>query len=229
MRYVAAVVLGLACSFLGQSQTYEIGGFLGGSNYIGDVGRTNFIAPNNLAFGAIFKWNRSARHSFRGSLIFSEITANDLDSNEKRRQQRGYSFNNNIFEASVGIEYTFWEFNLYSGYPQTTPYLYTGLTYFTYKSLYKPGEVITDFDAAGSVAIPMVVGIKSSIAGRFVLGIEIGARYTFTDNLDGSNPNGTLADEESLKFGNINSDDWYVFTGVTLTVMFGRQPCYCNF
>jgi hypothetical protein len=59
--------------------------------------------------------------------------------------------------------------------------------------------------------------------------MEIGARYTFTDNLDGSNPDTGLANNESLKFGNINSDDWYVFTGMTLTFTFGRQPCYCNF
>ncbi|MEZ4858845.1 MAG: DUF6089 family protein [Flavobacteriaceae bacterium] len=230
MRYFLTVFLITGCMFLGNSQTYEVGGFLGGANYIGDIGKTNYIAPNNLAFGGIFKWNRSARHSFRGTLILAEIEGNDADSNEERRKQRGYSFNNTITEVSVGLEYTFWEFNIHSGYPESTPYLYTGLTYFGYNSLYKRGDnTIVDYDNAGAVAIPMVIGYKATIGAQFVLGFEIGARYTFTDNLDGSNPTGGLADEETLKFGNINSDDWYVFTGVTLTVMFGRKPCYCNF
>jgi uncharacterized protein YchJ len=51
----------------------------------------------------------------------------------------------------------------------------------------------------------------------------MGARYTLTDNLDGSNPK-----KESLKssqFGNINND-WYVFS-LTLTYTFGEKPCYC--
>ena len=136
MKYLAAVILLIGCSLTSLSQTYEIGGFLGGSNYIGDIGKTNYIAPNNLAFGGIFKWNRSARHSFRGTIILSDISGDDAESSEERRKQRGYSFKNSILEASLGIEFTFWEFNLHSGYPQTTPYLYTGLTYFGYNSPY---------------------------------------------------------------------------------------------
>jgi hypothetical protein len=55
--------------------------------------------------------------------------------------------------------------------------------------------------------------------------MEIGARYTFTDNLDGSNPKNK--NFETLKFGNLNSKDWYVFSGVTLTYTFGKNPCFC--
>ncbi|NND62524.1 MAG: hypothetical protein HKN48_04960 [Flavobacteriaceae bacterium] len=229
MRYFATVFIILFATMGANSQTYEIGGFVGGANYIGDVGKTNYVAPNTAAFGAIFKWNRSARHSFRGTLIHSSIQGNDADSNEERRKQRGYSFENSITELSIGLEYTFWEFSMYSGQPQATPYLYTGLTYFLYNSLYKrANDRIVDFDAVGTVAIPMVVGFKTTVGGKLVLGMEIGARYTFTDNLDGSNPTGTLADQ-GLEFGNPNSDDWYVFTGITLTYTFGRRPCYCNF
>ena len=79
------------------------------------------------------------------------------------------------------------------------------------------------------MSIPMVVGYKAYLGGNLVLGFEIGARYTFTDDLDGSNPIKGLEDNKSLKFGNIDSNDWYVFTGLTLTFTFGRQPCYCNF
>jgi len=229
MRYLLALVI-CVFGFLGShSQTYEVGGFLGGANYIGDVGKTNYINPKDIAFGGIFKWNRSPRHSFRASLIYAEISADDLDSSEERRQQRGYSFENNLLELSVGIEYTFWEFNLHTGLPQTAPYLYTGLTIFGYDSLFRRRTEIVSFDRQTGIAIPMVVGLKTTLGTRFVLAGEIGARYTFTDNLDGSNPTGTLENEPGLEFGNINSTDWYVFTGITLTVEFGRKPCYCNF
>lgn len=229
MRYFATAFLLLATAFLANSQTYEIGGIIGGANYIGDVGRTNYIAPNTLALGGLFKWNRSPRHSFRASVIFAKIKGDDENSSESRRQQRGYSFENNIKEFSLGLEYTFFDFDVHAQKAISTPYLYTGVSYFLYNALYKSGDIGRDYDSAGSFAIPMVVGYKANINRSAMIGFEIGARYTFTDDLDGSNPINGLADEETLKFGNVNSDDWYVFTGITVTFAFGRKPCYCNF
>ncbi|QIE60181.1 hypothetical protein G5B37_11600 [Rasiella rasia] len=231
MKYFASVFLIVVSVFTIHSQTYEVGGFIGGANYIGDIGKTNYIAPNDVVVGGVFKWNRSERHAFRASILVGNISADDADSDESRRQQRGYSFKNTITELSVGIEYTFWEFNMYRGQPVSTPYLYSGITYFNYDALYKRNgsDIIVEYDQAGTFAIPMVVGFKTTVGTKLVLGLEVGARYTFTDNLDGSNPVKGLADETALKFGNTNSDDWYVFTGATLTFTFGRKPCYCNF
>ena len=230
MKYFTIVILIMLSVNFGYSQTYEIGAIVGGSNYIGDIGRTTYIAPKNLTFGGIFKWNRSSRHSFRASVLVARIIGNDFDSGELRRKIRGYQFENTIKEASIGLEYTFWDFSMYSGRPQSTPYLYTGLTYILYDAMYKrPDNTIVKYENAGTLAIPMVVGFKATVGTKLILGFEIGARYTFTDNLDGSNPDTGFANNESLKFGNINSDDWYVFSGVTLTFTFGRRPCYCNF
>ena len=32
-----------------------------------------------------------------------------------------------------------------------------------------------------------------------------------------------------LVFGNINNNDWYVFSLINLSYTFGRKPCYCNY
>ena len=230
MKLYITIILVIFNITFANSQTYEVGGFFGGANFIGDVGKTTYIAPNTGVFGAIFKWNRSQRHSFRGSVLFAKIEGDDSDSNDSRRKERGYSFKNNIMEISAGIEFTFWEFNMYSGKPASTPYLYSGITYFWYEALYKPANGdITDYDGAASFAIPMALGYKTTVGKKFVFAAEIGARYTFTDDLDGSNPVKGLEDNEGLKFGNVNNNDWYVFTGLTITYTFGRKPCYCNF
>ena len=71
----------------------------------------------------------------------------------------------------------------------------------------------------------MNLGIKSNITRNLILAAEVGARYTLSDNIDGSNPKNTNL--EYLRFGNINNNDWYVFSGVTLTYTFGNKPCYC--
>jgi hypothetical protein len=46
------------------SQIHEVGVFFGGSNYIGDVGPTTYIA-NEPTFGLLYKWNKSPRHAYR--------------------------------------------------------------------------------------------------------------------------------------------------------------------
>jgi hypothetical protein len=230
MKHFAAAFLLLFFFQFSQAQTYEIGGLLGGANYIGDIGPTTYINPNSPAFGALFRWNRSERHSFRFSAMYASIKSDDANSKETRRIQRDYSFYNKLLELALGMEYTFWEFNTHHTQPQSSPYLYTGITYFNYESLFLgQNNEMQKYGNDWAFAIPMVVGYKMTVGRYMVFGFEIGARYTFTDNLDGSNPTGDLDSNQSLKFGNINSNDWYVFTGINLTVMFGRKPCFCVF
>lgn len=207
------------------AQINEIGVFAGGANYIGDVGPTTYIAPNDLAIGIIYKWNRSTRHTYRFSYTYGKITSNDLDSDVPDRKLRGFNFKNTLHEVSAGMEFNFFEFDLHSMKPQFTPYVYTGLSYFAYKELYYLESKASEDYQEGALAIPMIVGAKAKLTRDLVAGFEIGARFTFTDNLDGSNPkNENLT---SLQFGNINSKDWYMFTGFTLTYTFGENPCFC--
>ena len=223
------IILLLYTSIAG-AQTYEIGILGGASNYIGDVGKENYINPNQPAWGGIFKWNRSPRHAFRGSFLIGKWQANDQDASDLSRQARGYTFENNFTELSLGIEYTFWEFNLHEDKPGLTPYLFSGLNYLRYNALAKQlDNRIVKYARHGTLAIPMVIGAKIPVSKTFLFAFEAGARYTFTDNLDGSNPQKGLSDEQKRPFGNLNSDDWYFFSGITITLTFGRKPCYCNF
>jgi hypothetical protein len=207
--------IALFSSQLAVSQINEIGFFLGGANYIGDIGSTSYINPNQIAIGGIFKWNRSPRYSYRISGTYARIMGDDNKSDDARRQQRGFSFTNSIKEVSLGMEFNFLDFNLHTESRVVSPYLYSGLTYLSYN--YSQGGVTK---REGAAAIPMTLGIKMSLTNHLVLGTEIGARYTLTDNLEGATPPNTI--------GNLNSDDWYVFTGATLTYTFGQRPCYCR-
>nr|WP_297915162.1 DUF6089 family protein [uncultured Allomuricauda sp.] len=222
MRIVLAIFL---CGMLGSyAQTYEVGIFAGGANVIGDVGRTNYILPSGPAFGGLFKWNKSIRYAWRSSVIYGNFTADDTKSSKSSRVQRGFVMDNSVLEASAGLEFNFVEYNLHKLGPAFTPYLYTGLTYFRYDFNYFDAQQVQDINQKeGSFAIPMTVGAKYRLNQFLILGAEIGARYTFTDNLDGSNPEGS--NFEQFRFGNILSDDWYVFSGISLTYTFGRKPC----
>lgn len=244
MKYFATAFLILSTVLSAQSQTYEVGAMIGGANYIGDVGNTSYINPNALAVGGIIKWNRSVRHSFRASFLYAELKGDDADSDNSRRQQRNYAFENTIKEASLGLEYTFWDYDVHNGQFISTPYLYTGITSF----IYDYARTLDKRDNVGigqndpeieegkkrkqngiDLAIPIVMGYKARLAPYAFIAFEIGARYTFTDNLDESNRATRKNPTPSGQFGNINNDDWYVFTGITLTFAFGRLPCYCDF
>ena len=208
------------------AQIHEVGVFLGGSNFIGDVGKTNYVAPNELAFGILYKWNKSPRHSYRFSYMQSTISGNDLDSEVPGRKQRGYKFKNEVKEFSVGLEFDFFDFNLHDGKKKITPYVCLGVSYFAYDELFViNGQTKKDY-STGVFGIPIIAGVKTNIADHWILATEVGVRYTYTDNLDGSNPKN--ANLQSLEFGNVNSNDWYVFSGITLTYTFGNKPCYCT-
>ena len=123
------------------------------------------------------------------------------------------------------------DFNLHSGEKVFTPYMYSGITTAYHDNFYYPNGSQVPENISGltfgswAFGIPMILGFKASFIDAFVLGIEIGARYTFSDSIDGSLPKD--ADNQQYKFGNINNNDWYVFSGFTLTYTFGENPCYC--
>ena len=227
MKRILFVLLLTAMAFKAEAQINELGVFVGGANYIGDVGSTTYVAPEKLALGILYKWNRSPRHSWRAGFNYGRITSNDADSDVSGRQQRGNTFQNTIKELQAGLEFSFFDFNLHDEDFKITPYVFTGLSYFWYDELYIDAEKEgKDYANGSSLAIPMTVGVKAHIAKNLVIGLEAGARYTFTDNLDGSNPDDNKY--ENLRFGNLDSNDWYVFTGLTLTYTFGVKPCYCS-
>tara|TARA_R110002074_G_scaffold341417_3_gene511949 strand:- start:97 stop:843 length:747 start_codon:yes stop_codon:yes gene_type:complete len=229
MRYFFLILLTFFAVKNADAQIYEVGVFVGGSNFIGDVGATDYISPNQGAFGAIVKWNRSPRHSFRATVIFSNLEGIDGKSDDPRRKQRGYSFNTSILEISAGMEFTFLDFDLHTSGIKGTPYLYTGITLANHDNFYfnQAGEIISEDTSSWAYGIPMALGYKTNISNHLILAAEIGARYTFSDEIDGSAPDSEY--REQFSFGNTNSTDWYVFSGITLTYTFGRRPCYCNF
>lgn len=225
MNKIFSLFICLTISMTTQAQIHEIGVFIGGSNFIGDVGPTTYIAPNEPAIGLLYKWNKSPRHSYRFSYTQSKITSNDLDSDEPSRSLRGYRFENNIKEVSLALEFNFFDFNLNGLEKKITPYVYSGINYTMYNGLFIINGVTNKDTNQNTLAIPIALGIKSKLSRRLIIGAEVGARYSFADDIDGSLPSNKNLNQ--YKFGNTNNNDWYVFSGLTLTYAFGELPCYC--
>jgi hypothetical protein len=194
-----------------QAQINELGVFVGGSNFIGDVGSTTYVNPNSPAIGLVYKWNKTPRHSWRFSYTQSNIVSRDANSNNSRK------FDTTIKEIGGGIEFNFFDFDINNPLERKlTPYVFTGINMGFYNGTLNYNIEINE----KSVVLPIILGVKSNLTSNFVVGFEIGARYALTDAIDGSFlsvPN----------FGNLNNNDWYVFSGLTLTYTFGQKPCFC--
>ncbi len=224
MKKYLFLIIVLSCFQGITAQIHEIGLSFGGSNYMGDIGTTSYIRPNEFDYGVFYRFNRSKRHAWRLTYTQSKITGNDEKASAPSRLERGYDFENNIKELSFGLEFNFLEFDLHSFEQKFTPYVFSGLSYFSYDELYHVNGHFVKDGTSRSFAIPMIVGVKTNIDRHWILGAEIGARYTFVDNLDGNNPK----DHQALQFGNTNTNDWYVFSNLTLTYTFGEKPCFCR-
>ena len=209
---------------------HEFGLFVGGSNFIGDIGSTEFIKPSSSSIGLLYKWNVTTRYSLRASFMSSKLIVSDNRSKDINRVSRDFNFKNNIQEFSTGIEFNFFDFNLHDEQMYYSPYIYTGINYFKYSLLKMnfSSKIAEKYDEEWNFALPIILGIKTNFSPDFVVGIEFGFRYTLTDNIDSSNPIKEYSESKDLKFGNLSNKDWYTFSGITFSYTFGRMPCYCK-
>ena len=230
MKRLFIVVVFLCSSLQSWSQFHEFGAFLGAGNYIGDVGASYFVSPENPAFGLVYKWNRTTRYSLRANAMFMKIKKSDYSPLDLARFNRRYRFENQIMEFSVGTEINYVDFNLHGSEKMLTPYLFLGAGLIRYNLFYHdPNTLETiDYGKGGDIVLPAIVGVKANVSPFVVLGFELGVRFTFTDNLDGSAPESEDNVSNNLMFGNLNNNDWYVFTGLTISFTFGDLPCYCK-
>lgn len=219
-------ILCVALPVIGTAQIHELGVSIGGSNAITDVGSMMYVNPNQLTFGAQYRYNRSVRHSWRISYDYIPIFGDDQKSSMPLRKTRGLSYKNTIQELSAGIEFNFLKFDLHEDWFSFTPYIYTGISGISFKdSHYENGQHIIDDETIYTAAIPLNFGVKIASSKQLVLSAEVGVRYTFTDHLDGSNSPYPSANKPA--FGETSGNDWFVNSKLTLTYTFGENPCYC--
>jgi hypothetical protein len=228
MKRTILLIIFVSFSSVILGQVYEVGIFLGGSNYVGDIGRTTYLHPNKIAGAAFFKYNLNPKMALRATFSYLPITGNDSDADTDYRRTRGpnnigYKFSNTINELAIGLEYNFYEYDLSTPGKTWTPYILFEVAAFNYKTIEaepQPNEYV--YKNKTSLSVPIGVGFKSKLSGAFAFALEAKFRYTFEDDLDY-----TTSTIPSLDIGNVGKD-WYMFTGFSLTYTFGRPACYTN-
>ena len=225
--------------FLSQSysQKNELGIFIGGSNYVGDVGPTTFINPNDIITGLLYKRNLNNRIALRGSVSYGTLYSSDfLPGSSANRIIRGHNFENKFADFNIGFEFNFKEFDIEDGSKQHTFYIHSGLSYFLNKfnkdnylvTVLTPPGTPTPLPDVSDFSLPISVGLKfKPLEKRFTFGLEVSAHYSFTDDLDGSNKIIENSNPGLGPFGGNLSNDWYFFSVFKITYIFGKHKCYC--
>ena len=224
MKNLFFTILFLVSIAFSNAQVNEIGGLIGGSNYIGDVGDETYLLPNKLSVGLIYKWNFSQRIALRLSGTYIQLSDNDAKSSNALRNARGFSFSNSVREAALGIEFNYYDYSLIKEGWSSTPYIIfevAGFNYHTVDSETTPGTYETVSNTG--FTIPFGFGFKTKLANHIGINFETIFRYSFTDDLDFNNPK-----IPSLNFGNPNTNDWYITSGINIVFGFGRRSCYSD-
>lgn len=211
---------------LGYAQRHEIGVTVGGVNYIGEVGNTQYFNPRNLGYGIIYKRNFTQRVSLRAQFTTGKFSANDRNATDLERLNRNFSFSNSYTALGVGVEVNYVPLKIGEFDLSWTPYLHAGIQRLVTDDLYfAPFEDdARSLGKAITMSIPFGAGVKFNLGQYWVVAAEVQPQITFSDNLDGSFPN---VDKQPLaqKFSTSLSSDWLVFTGISITYAFGDLPC----
>ena len=203
------------------AQRYEIGLFAGGNNVVGDVGSGYYVHPTGVSIGGVFKWNIDNRWGLRFDGGVSNATGSGSDQFSIAKSEDGtgkYEYSVALYHAEALVEWNVLEYDLRKSRYNQTPYMTAGIGVINH-DYFNDQDIESISGRKTTISIPFGVGYKYAISQKLVLAADLMFRYSFTDDLDLTNGKGV---------GNLNSNDWLTTIGLTLTYVFGRDPCACD-
>jgi len=242
------------CTF---AQRYELGLNIGTSNYFGDLSPRLAVKNTREAIGIFAKKNISKYWSFRLNYTHARIAA--ADSSFKYNKLRNLSFVNNVNEFSGIFEFNYQPYALGILANKSTFYVLFGAAFLLHnptasyqdltlnlRELKTEGQSVPCSKFA--IAVPMGIGYKWDVSTTFILSVELGFRWAFTDyladvsttypDLNGKLPIVAHMSDRSVEKndfplstikkqrGDANPFDWYTISAVHFAYRFKPSSCY---
>ncbi len=199
-----------APSSFSQMKGWELGGWIGASNYFGDLNtnyRLNRIHP---AAGLLTRYNFNERLALRLGASYGRISATDADSKNIFERTRNLSFRSDIVDGAMLLEFNFMPYMHGHREYYFTPYLFAGPALFYFKPRteyegrwYDLPELGTEGQFRGEeystvqAALAYGLGMKVDFSYRWSMSIELSGRKPFTDYLD--DVSGVYADIRDIR------------------------------
>ena len=191
------IVISLYSEDLKSQDGFELGGWIGISNYFGDL-NTNFnLSKPGLSAGINYRLLFNDRLAYKASLNYGSVRADDKNSSNPFEHERNLSFKSPIFDLTNQFEFNFMPYKHGTSTDYFTPYILIGLNIFYYNPTaeldgkkYNLREYGTEGQALGeeyfqfSSGFVTGGGIKWDINHKLSINIEASYRFIFTDYLD---------------------------------------------
>ncbi len=209
--------------------TSEIGIGLGATNYRGEISPDYQLQNNRPALTVFYRKDVSVPITLRGGFTAGFLRAADDNVNGANggvpplQNYRQANTKGSLLEASAVVEYNFMDYHYRTDKVHFTPYLFAGLAAFyanttTVSNNSALGGAFNQSGAMLGFAIPAGVGFKYVLSEHINLGLEVGVRKAFTDQLD------HLSEQDQLLV-NPHDQDWYYYSGVSLSYTFFKIRC----
>jgi len=210
---LSVIICGLVCTSLnlfGQMRGWEAGGWLGASNYFGDLNTNWRLNRTQLAGGLTARYNINDRLGVRFGLNMGKVSASDADSKNIYEKRRNLNFHTFIAEGNFLFEFNFLPYVHGHRDYYFTPYMILGpsIYFFDPKTelngkTYKLRNYGTEGQFRGEEyntmqgAIVYGIGFKIDLSYRWSLNVELSGRKLFSDYLD--DVSGTYAYPRDIK------------------------------
>jgi hypothetical protein len=215
----ALVFLFILISVQSQAQFLEFGGSLGVFNYTGDLNHYPRISKSRPAIGGVYRMNFSHILSLKMGLMVGNVVGDDQKPIDALSSSRSFAFKHQIIEYHSVLEFHFLDYRNDKNPTKWSPYAFMGAGVMKVNGI---GPTLEDFNSL-QIVLPMGAGVKYMLGKQFTLSGEVGVRKTFFDYLDGVSEGDIYI--KDYQFGNPNDDDWYFFTGFSLTYVLYKIPC----
>lgn len=193
-----------------QMRGTEVGGWVGVSNYFGDLNTNWRVNRLHLSGGFGARYNFNDRLAARLGFTYGKISAFDADSQNEFERRRNLSFESILIDGTAQFEFNFMPY--IHGHRDFfyTPYLFAGITMFYFNpraeldgQRYDLTKMGTEGQFRGEEynttqgALAYGFGFKMDLSYRWSLNIELSGRKLFTDYLD--DVSGSYADIRDIR------------------------------
>ncbi len=230
-KHIAIVGVALICSLAAQAQDkLELGLFLGGAYYMGDLNPSQHFLNTRPAAGIIVRYAFTDRLAAKLNAIGAGLSGSYPKQGDIYVGNGDYDFDRIIADVGITGEFNFRSYDhmFFKEQSRFTPYLTLGLAATGYES-YKDDS---DGKQRIVLSLPFGMGVKFKVNHWLRLGFEWTMRKTFTDDLDlvdkvddGIDPSDPYRFDEKVLTHN---NDWYSLVGFTVTLSMWPRKLECN-
>lgn len=206
------------------AQIMEFGVTGGLSYYVGDINPGKQFNQSSLGLGGVIRYYDNLRWAFRFQYSNMNLQADD---NTGFFEPAEMSFVSKVNDFSLIAEFNFFDYWTGSKQNFITPYIFAGVSLFTYNTANTEGEHLI---SGTSASIPFGLGIKYSLTNRIGITLEWRMHKSLNDKIDNVEDisyEDFYGNENTLRFS--YKRDWYSMLGLSVVYRFNLpKKTVCN-